>query len=399
MLGGLVQLRNDARTLAAAFDADALDGNAAKRAVACAAELERLAVAVKTLAMRRVDVTGAWSTGGERSAERWLSRVSGVSVGEAAGMIAAGEQVERLAATEEALRSGDLSAAQVRLVTEAAGVNPAAEVSLLATAAHASHTKLRDEVLRVKLAAQPPDAQAKIHARRSHRSWIDQDGAYRYDGTNTAANGKLIDGILDAFTDKVFRDARRAGRREARDSYAADAFVRMAEAAGSDGASSEVCTTSRLRGVLVVDAHAYVRGDLEDGERCEIAGLGPIDLESAKQLLGDAVIDIAVTDGVDVKALAHAGRKPTIRQWLALYATGAICSVTGCGERHNLEADHVPEYSITNRTTVGELKLKCGRCHGLKSNHSYVDGPVQPDGTRTLLPPQHRSARAPRDGP
>jgi hypothetical protein len=394
-LGELERLREEASLLALSFDADVLDGNQAKRAVAAADALERYAVAMKTLAMRRVDVTGAWSLGGDRSAERWLARVSGVSIGEAANVVAAGEQVEHLPVTQQALRAGELSGRQVVIVADAATINPDTEPSLLATAQSGSYTKLRDEALRVRLAAQPAGAQAKIHASRSHRSWIDRDGVYRYEGSNTVAAGKTIDLAFNSYTDKIFKEARAEDRRESRDAYAADAFVRIAEAASGTGASSEVCTKSRLRGVLVVDASAYMRDELRDGEVCEIAGLGPIDLASAKAMLSDAIIDIALTDGVDVRTLAHGGRSPTMRQWLVLYARGAVCGTTGCGGRHNLQADHIPEFCKTKRTTVEELRLECGVCHDLKSNHGYTDGPLQADGTRPLIPPPN--ARAPDD--
>ena len=58
MLVELEALTSQAQAFAGSFDADVLDGSCAKRVVALATELERYAVALKTLAMRRVDVTG-----------------------------------------------------------------------------------------------------------------------------------------------------------------------------------------------------------------------------------------------------------------------------------------------------------------------------------------------------
>src|SRR5438067_12229177 len=100
MIVELEQVVAEAKQLAARFDADALDGPSAKRAVGLAVELERFAVALKTLAMRRVDLTGAWSAGADRSAERWLARVGGTSIGEAASVVATGERLEALSATK-----------------------------------------------------------------------------------------------------------------------------------------------------------------------------------------------------------------------------------------------------------------------------------------------------------
>ena len=57
-----------------------------------------------------------------------------------------------------------------------------------------------------------------------------------------------------------------------------------------------------------VDHDAFTRGHTENGEVCDIPGIGPIPVSVARRLAGDAVLKVIVTDGVDVTALAHGGR-------------------------------------------------------------------------------------------
>ena len=388
MVDRLAQLVADAEALARDFDASVLDGPDAKYAVCLTVKAQRYFESMKTSATARVGATGAWVTGGDRSPERWLARVSGVSVGEAARQTTTAEALDALPATAQAQREGKLSAPQVQLVAQGATIDPSREMDLLATAKSATLTKLRDEVTRIKMAHIDRDVNARTHATRSHRSWTGKDGAYCYEGRMSPINGAHFERVLEAYRDKVHRDHKRTGEIVARDAEASDALVRMVEAAEGSGAEAERCTLAQLRAILVLDLHAYVRDKLEASERCELVGHGPIDLHTAKRLLGaDPIIDLAITDGIDVRTLVHAGRHPTLSQWLALYAAGPMCTSTGCGRRDHLQADHSPEYELTKHTTVEELKLKCPSCHYRKTHLGWRDGPRQPDGTYLLLAP------------
>jgi hypothetical protein len=69
-----------------------------------------------------------------------------------------------------------------------------------------------------------------------------------------------------AHTDRIFREARRAGRREPPAAYAADALVALA--------SEGPCKPVEVQ--LVANSAPIVRGHAEPGERCEIRGIGPV---------------------------------------------------------------------------------------------------------------------------
>ena len=154
-------------------------------------------------------------------------------------------------------------------------------------------------------------------------------------------------------------------------------------------------TETRVHLVLLADASAWKRGYTVPGEICEIAGIGPVDVATAKRMCGDAIVDIVLSHGVDVRTLAHVGRTVTKAQYAALLAEGYECNVDGCGNTRNLEIDHLGDgWAVDHRTCNGQLAWKCPHCHDLKSHNGWKDGPLLANGKRTLIPP----AKPPPDG-
>ncbi len=139
--------------------------------------------------------------------------------------------------------------------------------------------------------------------------------------------------------------------------------------------------------LLVIDAAAFHRGHTDPGEICEVAGVGPIDVASAKQLFGDAIVDIIVTDGVDVRTVAHAGRTANRRQKAALLVNWE-CEIRGCHVTRNLEIDHIVPYAESGLSDFEHLGPKCRWHHHLKTHKGWRDGPRDADGKRTLIPPK-----------
>src|SRR5438445_6937228 len=138
-----------------------------------------------------------------------------------------------------------------------------------------------------------------MHRSRYLRSWTGRDGAVGFDARLTPGGGVLGLAALDVRRQRIFAEARAAGRREPLDAYAADAHVEMAR-----GHSATPGAMVHVR----VDHDAFTRGHTENGEVCDIPGIGPIPVSVARRLAGDAVLKVIVTDGVDVTALAHGGR-------------------------------------------------------------------------------------------
>src|SRR5262249_41066262 len=154
----------------------------------------------------------------------------------------------------------------------------------------------------------------RIHRLRFHRSWTDDDGAFCYRGRTSLEQGRHIHDAVKAAVDTIFRDALGEGRREPEDAYALDALAeicaRSLEPTPTDKHPGR--TVPKIRAKLRVDLGSLVRGETMPGETCEIAGLGPVSVRAARELLGDALLDIVVTNGIDVRTIVAVGR--TIRE-------------------------------------------------------------------------------------
>jgi hypothetical protein len=219
------------KALAAELEPECLDGPGAAALVEVAAEEERVCVAIKTLAARRVEDTNLWKRQGHRSAAEWLSVKTGSTLGSAIGTLQTARALEELPATGEAFRDGQLSETQAREVTSAASAAPASEQALLDTAAREPVSELKRRAAAVRLAAADDerDGYARIHSTRHVRRWSDRDGAWCMNARMRPDLGAKVDAALDAHLQEIFAEARKEGRREPHECYAADALVALAE--------------------------------------------------------------------------------------------------------------------------------------------------------------------------
>ena len=332
-----------------------------------------------------------------RSAASWLATTTGSSVGSAVGALETARRLENLPATAEAHRAGRLSEAQAREVAAAAAADPRAEADLLAAAAREPVAALRRRCARVKASAADEAARHRaVHDTRHVRHWSDPDGAFRLNLRTTAEAGARFMASFTPFCDEAFAEARAAGRREPAEAYAADALVAMAEAAGTspDGTGP---SGPRAMVHVRVDHAALLRGHAEGDEVCEVPGMGPVPVAAARAWAGDAVLKVLVTRGVDIVAVAHAGRTVTAAQRAALEERDPACVVPGCSVTKGLEIDHVDGWALTRTTTIERLARLCRWHHHLKTYCGYrLDGspadwqlvaPDHPPPNDEALPP------------
>jgi hypothetical protein len=141
--------------------------------------------------------------------------------------------------------------------------------------------------------------------------------------------------------------------------------------------------------IVKIDLAALDRGHTLPGEVSEIAGHGPIPVADVWRMIdGDAFIAAVTTNGTEISKVVHLGRHPTALQKTALEAiTDGVCQIDGCNSRARLEIDHVADWAATKRTELNELARPCGYHHDLKTHHGYTFGPLMPNGTRQLIPP------------
>ena len=266
------------------LEPEVLAGDAATRLVEDFAELERLAAAGKALAARRAASSGAWQGGGDRSPAHWMSRVTGTPVGSAVGVLETAERLRELPGTDAAVRAGELSEAQAKEIASAAAASPSAEGELLQVAKTESVTGLRARCAQVRAAAIPDEASRyeAIRSKRRLRKWTDAEGAFRLDALLTPDAGAVLLAALEPHQQRIFSEARRAGCRESYEAYGADALVAVASHARECELEPVASGPQALIHVRV-DHSAFVRGETQAGETCEIAGVGPVPVATARR--------------------------------------------------------------------------------------------------------------------
>jgi hypothetical protein len=140
----------------------------------------------------------------------------------------------------------------------------------------------------------------------------------------------------------------------------------------------------RFLALLRVDVAALRRGRVDGDELCEIRGVGPVPVSVAEGLLGQAVLHLVITDGVDVVNVTHLGRGPTAAQKIALAWASPGCTVEGCW-RTRVEHDHREPWAETKHTRLDELDPLCAFHHDLKTRCGWALVPGT--GKRTMVPP------------
>jgi hypothetical protein len=338
------------------------------------AEAERMAAAGKALYARRVKETAAYEATGHHDAARWLAAVSGEPVGRARGALEAAEAVAKTPLVEAAFCAGELSESQAAVVGHAAAANPLAACALLGAVRAGSFREMKDLAARAKRVARGEEGEGarerRVHARRYCRIWEPDGGGLRLEAWVTKVDGARLISCLAKETDSVFEEAWAAGDREPHERYRADALVRL------------VCGTHRKAGgggvgpraqvIVRVDAAALRRGSLEEGEVCEIPGVGQVPLSTARDLLGDCWLNLLVKDGVDV--LTVTGTTRSIRHCLrvALVERDPTCVVPGCPASDHLQIDHWQvDFAKDGATRLDNLCRLCSRHHAMKTHGGW----------------------------
>jgi len=350
--------------------------------------IERLASAAKTLLACRLEDTAEFRRSGSLSPAEFVAAKSGTSISAAKDTVATSVKIAELPVVEQALRDGELSCAQATTIVDAAAKAPEQQHRLVDKAKTASLRELKDESQRVKAAADAnPDAtQQRIHAGRHVHTFTDAEGAWNLHARGTVAAGARIEAALKPDLDAEFERARVEGRREPLEAYAFDALAAAVDQSGSSDGTAPGSGRENLRylALLRVDLEALQRGDTVDGEFCEITGIGPVPVSTARALLGESIVKLVITKGVDVLHVTHLGRGPTVAQTVALLWQNSTCIVEGCDRTHR-EVDHREDWAKTKHTRLDELEPPCDLHHDLKTYDGWAL--VEGKGKRPMVPP------------
>jgi hypothetical protein len=224
---------------------------------------------------------------------------------------------------------------------------------------------LKETARKRRLAAvDPEDLHARQHKARFFRHWRTDLGMVGVAGELPPEVGLPFVNRLEAETDRLRRQTRRDGNREAREAHAADALLKLADGTGQ-ARSADL--------VIVCDLRAFRRGHAHPGEPSHLVGGGPVPVSLVRELAGDAFLKAVLHDGTRIDTVVHYGRhtKAELRTALELGAVpdfdGVTCIEVGCDRRYHLEWDHVDPRANHGPTSYDNLKPRCYPHHQEKT--------------------------------
>ena len=369
-------------------DPAATDGTDAAELVRIGVALERFGASLRTRFALRVEVTGVFSETGHKHAAGWLAGVSGESVGQAHDVLKTAARLAEAPLVEQAFKDGKLSLSQAGVAASAGAIDPSAQRGLVRTATSGSMKELKDEAFRIKRAADGARGEASFALKEARaqrgrylRTRVVPEGGMKLEAWLPTADGARVKAALKAEADRIFKEAWAAGVKERPDAYLADALVRAVCGERKNEPKAEVAVR--------VDLGTLRRGFVEGDETCEIAGVGPIPVEVAKDLLGDAVFHFVVTDGVDVKAVTSKKRTIPASLRRALMERDRTCAVPGCDATEHLQIDHRWDFAKGGPTQILKPFRLCTAHHRMKTTAGFrlvKDG----DDIRWLGPDEQR---------
>lgn len=349
------------------------------------AALERLAGGAVLRMAARYEEAGEWKRNGARSPEDDLARKTGTGTGTARRRLATSKRLGEQVKTDAAVRNGQLSSDQANEISAGANAAPDEEDDLLASARKDPLHELRKNsaAARARADTDREATRRRLHQLRRVRRWNDSEGMGNLLLRVPADEMAEIDAALKRPIDQRFADARHAGRFESHEAYAADVvkdrLLGVIGTSGTSGRRSGQAVRPDRKVIARIDVAALNRGRTEDGDLCEIAGVGPVSVTAVRAMLSDAFLAVVCTKGDEVLNVTHLGRQVTARQRTAIEARGGHCE--RCGSTFRLEIDHNEGWTLTHDTRLEDLSLYCWHCHDIKTRHNL----------RATGPPNHRS--------
>jgi hypothetical protein len=364
------------------------DGTDAAELVRIGVALERFGASLRTRFALRVEATGTFSETGHKDAAGWLAGVAGESVGQAHDVLKTAARLAEAPVVNQAFKDGKLSLSQAGVAASAGAIDPSAQSGLVRTATSGSMKELKDEASRIKRAAEGARGEASFGLKEARaqrgrylRTRVVPEGGMKLEAWLPTADGARVKAVLKAEADRVFKEAWAAGVKERPDAYLADALVRTV--------CGERKSEPKAQVAVRVDLGTLRRGFVEGDETCEIPGVGPIPVDVAKDLLGDAVFHFVVTDGVDVKAVTSKKRTIPASLRRALMERDRTCAVPGCDTTEHLQIDHRWDVAKGGPTQLSNLSRLCAAHHRMKTTAGFrlvKDG----DDIRWLDPDEQR---------
>ena len=346
--------------------------------------------AVFAKGLRRFDKSGEYKADGALSAVAWVRERCNLSGGAAAERVNVARQLETLPQIEKALAKGNVGYQHVALIARAAenvGSAPVQkeEQNLLKAAQTMDPGRFAAVAKgfehRVDAAAALLEANHAYQRRYLHLS-EPQNGMVRLDGMLDLEGGATLKAALSALMPPPANDDDRTpGQRRI------DALVDLARRP-LDG--SKLGTVGGQRPHLLITASAETLLGLKGAPPAEIAGVGPIPMETAQRLACDPTVSWLLGQAeLESESASDAHRQIPAATRRALVARDRDCVFNGC-HRPAIWCDghHLVWWTRGGKTALPNLALVCGRHHRMLHEEGWTL--ERKDGRWVTRPPAHR---------
>ena len=346
--------------------------------------------AVFAKGLRRFDKSGEYKADGALSAVAWVRERCNLSGGAAAERVNVARQLETLPQIEKALAKGNVGYQHVALIARAAenvGSAPVQkeEQNLLKAAQTMDPGRFAAVAKgfehRVDAAAALLEANHAYERRYLHLS-EPQNGMVRLDGMLDLEGGATLKAALSALMPPPANDDDRTpGQRRI------DALVDLARRP-LDG--SKLGTVGGQRPHLLITASAETLLGLKGAPPAEMAGVGPIPMETAQRLACDPTVSWLLGQAeLESESASDAHRQIPAATRRALVARDRDCVFNGC-HRPAIWCDghHLVWWTRGGKTALPNLALVCGRHHRMLHEEGWTL--ERKDGRWVARPPGHQ---------
>ncbi|MEX0665236.1 MAG: hypothetical protein WD598_10785 [Acidimicrobiia bacterium] len=388
VMNTLARITGELREYLAGVDPDTYSGADAATCAQGAAELKKLAETAAMLFAQRAVTTGAWRRVSHAATpEQWFANVIGTSEHAAREVLTTAERLADLPATAEKLRAGELSLAQAAQVTAAAAFAPESETRML-SAAKRGFRELRATKERVVVAASDEHRLRKIaHDERHLSTWTQGMATHGSFSGPTEHVADLL-AALEPLTRVRFEAARTSDQRESQAAYRFDALIALASGTAPEASPKRSEPVVRVN----VGLQSLLDGCTLSGEVCEIPGVGPVPVAHARKVLQHGLLELVISDGVDVQTVVSTTRHVPKALKIAVDARdGGVCKIRDCDHSRAIERHHTLGFADNRLTTYEVIGGVCPDHHDLITHKGY-EVVEHEDGTWSLRAPPHTNA-------
>jgi outer membrane murein-binding lipoprotein Lpp len=296
----------------------------------------------------------------------WLASQLDVSQADARRTLAVQHQLTQLPDVQQAVRSGSVSSAKAAVITQAADGDEAVASSLLASAVGSSFEQLRRAVQ--ERSARETSAEKRRRLRNS------QYVSVQHDHDNMVLGQfRLLPDVAAPWLSQWSKVSRQAV------SANALADEPLSTGAAQAEAFAGLLASGNGKSISVVNYHvdhaAFERGVAQDGERCEIAGVGPVPVSVIEDALPHSPIRLLVTQDNRLLWYSEERRSKQKSGMVPDYVKRAVkakaygtCEIDGCVNTAD-EVDHVQARCNQGSDDVDNLNAKCKEHHDEKTMH------------------------------